>query len=124
MSWLTRVRNKIPFLPKRETAENLWHKCPECGAMVFLKEYEENLYVCPRCEYHGRIGADVGRERSQRKFPSRRGRDDPAGPCAVRCRRGECFAGDATFADPGAAVDHHTVDVRVGERIADALQFF
>ena len=56
MSWLNRVRNSIPFLPKRETTENLWHKCPECGAMVFLKEYEENLFVCPRCEHHGRIG--------------------------------------------------------------------
>lgn len=56
MSWLNRVRNSIPFLPKRETAENLWHKCPECGAMVFLKEYEENLHVCPHCEHHGRIG--------------------------------------------------------------------
>ncbi|WP_129793731.1 acetyl-CoA carboxylase, carboxyltransferase subunit beta [Sphingosinicella sp. CPCC 101087] len=56
MSWLNRVRNKIPFLPKRETPETLWHKCPECGAMVFLKEYEENLFVCPRCEHHGRIG--------------------------------------------------------------------
>ena len=56
MSWIDRVRNKIPFLPKRETAENLWHKCPECDAMVFTREYEENLYVCPRCEHHGRIG--------------------------------------------------------------------
>ena len=56
MSWLDRVRNKIPFLPKRETSETLWHKCPECQAMVFTKEYEENLYVCPRCDHHGRIG--------------------------------------------------------------------
>jgi acetyl-CoA carboxylase carboxyl transferase subunit beta len=56
MSWLNRVRSAIPFLPKRETAENLWHKCPECGAMVFLKEFEENLHVCPHCEHHGRIG--------------------------------------------------------------------
>jgi len=56
MSWLNRVRNRIPFLPKRETPENLWHKCPECDAMVFLKEYEENLFVCPRCDHHGRIG--------------------------------------------------------------------
>lgn len=56
MSWLNRVRNSIPFLPKRETAENLWHKCPECGAMVFLREFEENLHVCPHCEHHGRIG--------------------------------------------------------------------
>jgi acetyl-CoA carboxylase carboxyl transferase subunit beta len=56
MSWLNRVRSKIPFLPKRETPENLWHKCPECDAMVFSKEYEENLFVCPRCAHHGRIG--------------------------------------------------------------------
>jgi acetyl-CoA carboxylase carboxyl transferase subunit beta len=56
MSWLTRVRNSIPFLPKRETPDNLWHKCPECEAMVFTREYEENLFVCPRCEHHGRIG--------------------------------------------------------------------
>jgi acetyl-CoA carboxylase carboxyl transferase subunit beta len=56
MSWLNRVRSKIPFLPKRETPDNLWHKCPECDAMVFLKEYEDNLHVCPRCDHHGRIG--------------------------------------------------------------------
>ncbi len=56
MSWLDRVRNRIPFLPKRETAETLWHKCRECDAMVFTKEFEENLFVCPRCEHHGRIG--------------------------------------------------------------------
>jgi acetyl-CoA carboxylase carboxyl transferase subunit beta len=56
MSWLTRVRQSIPFLPKRDTPDNLWHKCRECEAMVFMKEYEENDFVCPRCEHHGRIG--------------------------------------------------------------------
>ena len=56
MSWLNRVRNSIPFLPKRETPENLWHRCRECDAMVFTKEWEENLSVCPRCGHHGRIG--------------------------------------------------------------------
>jgi len=56
MSWLNRVRNSIPFLPKRETPENLWHKCRECDAMVFTKEWEENLNVCPRCGHHARIG--------------------------------------------------------------------
>ena len=59
MSWLSRVRSGIPFLPKRQSAENLWHKCGKCGTMVFTKEWEENNYVCPRCEYHGRIGTDV-----------------------------------------------------------------
>tara|TARA_Y100001001_G_scaffold100616_1_gene98363 strand:- start:997 stop:1749 length:753 start_codon:yes stop_codon:yes gene_type:complete len=26
--------------------------------MVFAQEYEDNAYVCPRCDHHGRIGAD------------------------------------------------------------------
>ena len=56
MSWLSRVRSGIPFLPKRQTAENLWHKCKKCGTMVFAKEWEENYSVCPRCNFHDRIG--------------------------------------------------------------------
>jgi acetyl-CoA carboxylase carboxyl transferase subunit beta len=58
MSWLNRVRNQIPFLPKREsTPDNLWHACSECSAMIFSKEYEDNLAVCPRCDHHGRMRA-------------------------------------------------------------------
>jgi acetyl-CoA carboxylase carboxyl transferase subunit beta len=56
MSWLSRVRSGIPFLPKRQTAENLWHKCSKCGTMIFVKEWEENYSVCPRCDFHDRIG--------------------------------------------------------------------
>ncbi|MDE2437539.1 MAG: acetyl-CoA carboxylase carboxyltransferase subunit beta, partial [Sphingomonadales bacterium] len=39
--------------------DNLWIKCPSCSEMLFTREYEENLSVCPRCEHHGRIGADA-----------------------------------------------------------------
>ena len=56
MSWLSRVRNGIPFLPKRQSADNLWHKCRKCESMVFTKEWEDNLFVCPRCDHHDRIG--------------------------------------------------------------------
>jgi acetyl-CoA carboxylase carboxyl transferase subunit beta len=63
MSWLNRVRNSIPFLPKRETAEHLWHKCRQCSAMVFTKEWEDNDSVCPRCDHHGRIGPRARFER-------------------------------------------------------------
>jgi acetyl-CoA carboxylase carboxyl transferase subunit beta len=59
MSWLTRVRQSIPFLPKRETPENLWHKCRGCGQMVFVKEFEDNLHVCPKCDFHERISAKI-----------------------------------------------------------------
>src|SRR5687767_8528450 len=56
MSWLSRVKKGIPFLPKRQSVDNLWHKCGKCGTMVFLKEWEDNLRVCPRCDHHDRIG--------------------------------------------------------------------
>ena len=56
MNWLTRVRSKIPFIAKKDTPDNLWHKCPGCSQMVFVKEYDENLSVCPVCQHHGRIG--------------------------------------------------------------------
>jgi acetyl-CoA carboxylase carboxyl transferase subunit beta len=59
MSWLNRVRNALSFGSKRETPDNLWVKCPRCHDMLFSKEYEANLCVCPRCEHHGRIGADA-----------------------------------------------------------------
>lgn len=57
MSWLDRVRNALPFAAKRDTADNLWHKCRQCSQMVFVKEWEDNLNVCPRCDHHDRIGA-------------------------------------------------------------------
>ncbi|WP_338244337.1 acetyl-CoA carboxylase, carboxyltransferase subunit beta [Aurantiacibacter hainanensis] len=59
MSWLTRVRERLPFGNKRESPDNLWIKCPRCQEMVFRTEYEQNLSVCPQCDHHGRIGAQT-----------------------------------------------------------------
>ncbi len=59
MSWLNKVRNALPFTPKRDTPDNLWIKCPSCSEMLFVKDYEDNLSVCPHCDHHGRIGADA-----------------------------------------------------------------
>jgi len=58
MSWLDRVRKSLPFAPKRDTPDNLWIKCPSCSEMLFTREYEDNLSVCPRCEHHGRMKTD------------------------------------------------------------------
>ena len=59
MNWFTRVRNSLPFVPKRTTEDTLWIKCPSCQEMIFAAEYRDNLDVCPRCEHHGRLGADA-----------------------------------------------------------------
>src|ERR1700733_5688142 len=42
---------------KRDIPEGLWEKCPKCSTMVFDKELDENLKVCPKCQHHFRIGA-------------------------------------------------------------------
>lgn len=61
MSWLTNfVRPKIRALvgEKKDIPDNLWDKCPGCGAMLFRKELEENLNVCRHCDYHLKLGVD------------------------------------------------------------------
>lgn len=59
MNWLTNfVRPKIRALvAKKELPDNLWRKCPSCGQMVFHRELEANLLVCPHCEHHLRLYA-------------------------------------------------------------------
>jgi len=42
---------------KRDIPEGLWTKCPRCSAMIFDKELDENLKVCPTCNHHFTIGA-------------------------------------------------------------------
>src|SRR2546428_6886043 len=42
---------------KREIPEGLWTKCPKCSTMVFDKELDDNLKVCPRCQHHFAISA-------------------------------------------------------------------
>ncbi|WKZ32254.1 MAG: acetyl-CoA carboxylase, carboxyltransferase subunit beta [Thermodesulfobacteriota bacterium] len=40
---------KVPF--------GLWVKCDHCGEIIYKKEVERNLDVCPKCDYHFRISA-------------------------------------------------------------------
>lgn len=42
---------------KRDIPSGLWTKCPKCATMVFDKELDENLKVCPRCQHHFPIGS-------------------------------------------------------------------
>jgi acetyl-CoA carboxylase carboxyl transferase subunit beta len=42
---------------RRDIPEGLWTKCPTCEAMIFDKELDENLKVCPKCGHHFPIGS-------------------------------------------------------------------
>jgi len=60
MNWIANfVRPRIKGLmgAKTETPENLWKKCPGCGEMIFHRDLEAAQNVCPKCNYHMRIGA-------------------------------------------------------------------
>ena len=46
-----------PRTKKRDIPEGLWTKCPSCGTMIYDKELDENLKVCPKCQHHFPIGS-------------------------------------------------------------------
>lgn len=59
MNWIANfVRPRIKGLMagRSGTPENLWKKCPGCGEMLFHRDLEAALHVCPRCGHHLRIG--------------------------------------------------------------------
>ena len=41
----------------RSVPEGVWVKCSKCDAQLYKNELERNLYVCPKCTHHMRIGA-------------------------------------------------------------------
>ncbi|MBU4376516.1 MAG: acetyl-CoA carboxylase, carboxyltransferase subunit beta [Candidatus Omnitrophica bacterium] len=42
---------------RQDIPEGLWTKCGECGEIAYNKKLEENLKVCPKCNYHFKVGA-------------------------------------------------------------------
>ncbi len=57
MNWISNyVRPKInSIFSRRETPDNLWTKCPECGTMLFHRELTDALNTCPSCQHHMHI---------------------------------------------------------------------
>jgi acetyl-CoA carboxylase carboxyl transferase subunit beta len=59
MAWFK--KSKAPIAPieakKVQMPEGLWTKCKNCNEIIYSKEIERNLNVCPKCDYHFRISA-------------------------------------------------------------------
>ena len=57
MNWINNyVRPHInSIFSRRETPDNLWTKCDECGTMLFHRELSDNLNVCSNCNHHMNI---------------------------------------------------------------------
>ena len=62
MSWLSKlmpsgIRTDNAANRKRSVPEGLWETCDRCGAVLYGPELEENLEVCPKCDFHRPIRA-------------------------------------------------------------------
>lgn len=44
---------------KRGVPGGLWLRCPGCGEAVYRKQMEQQLNVCPKCEYHFYVAAPI-----------------------------------------------------------------
>ena len=62
MSWFEKlvpstITKKETDTKKNAIPEGLWHKCTSCNAILYTSELEKNANVCPKCDFHMRIGA-------------------------------------------------------------------
>ena len=58
MAWFKRQSGELdPSGEKKIRTEGLWVKCENCRQIIWKKDLEENLNVCPKCDKHFRIDA-------------------------------------------------------------------
>jgi acetyl-CoA carboxylase carboxyl transferase subunit beta len=61
VSWLQKLLppriKSTPGVRKTPVPEGLWVKCPSCEATLYRTDLENNLLVCPKCNFHQRVGA-------------------------------------------------------------------
>ena len=60
MAWFKKTRKPIASSTTEKPSrvpEGLWAKCPGCSQLIYNKDLEQNLNVCPKCSHHFRISA-------------------------------------------------------------------
>src|SRR3984885_13060364 len=58
MAWFKRQAGELDTTgEKKVRTEGLWVKCEGCRQIIWKKDLEENLNVCPKCDKHFRIDA-------------------------------------------------------------------
>ncbi|MBI2428780.1 MAG: acetyl-CoA carboxylase carboxyltransferase subunit beta [Ignavibacteriales bacterium] len=58
MTWFRRSKENIDSgNQKKEMPEGMWTKCSSCGEILHKGAVEQNLWVCPKCGFHFRIGS-------------------------------------------------------------------
>ncbi len=52
MAWYSKA-----ITEKKQQKNTLWVKCKQCGSHIWQDEWDNNLNVCPNCNFHGSISA-------------------------------------------------------------------
>ena len=61
MAWFRRTKRPKAVVSERQRSivpEGLWVKCDGCREIIYSKELERNLQICPKCGHHFRIDVD------------------------------------------------------------------
>ena len=59
MAWFKRGSSDVAATAeKRVRTEGLWEKCESCRQIIWKKDLDANLNVCPKCEHHFRMDAE------------------------------------------------------------------
>ena len=58
MAWFKRTKQNIETHEKKDLGEGHWIKCPKCDEIMHKKQWENNFYLCTKCNYHFRIGSE------------------------------------------------------------------
>ena len=58
MTWFRKPKQKLSSTDRRDVPGDVFDKCPQCGAVLYRARLEQNLFVCPECGHHNRIGAE------------------------------------------------------------------
>jgi acetyl-CoA carboxylase carboxyl transferase subunit beta len=56
MAWFKKSK-EVKTDKKIKIPEGLWVKCDSCKEIIYKKEIDKNLKICPKCNYHFRISA-------------------------------------------------------------------
>ncbi len=58
MAWFKRSKENIsPDSIKSDVPDGQWIKCKNCNEIIHQKQLTDNFYVCPKCNYHFRVGS-------------------------------------------------------------------
>jgi len=55
MPWF--IKTKTERDPRKKHSDEIWIKCQKCNAHIFKQDFINNLSVCPKCNWHGKVTA-------------------------------------------------------------------